>query len=178
MLDRAETVEQVVRDVARVREAGAEIVIVSLHLGQEMQRGPNEVDRAFATQLTAKAHIDLIVHHGPHVIQPVERVNGTIVYWSVGNFVSGMGRPGNGHYADPRTLDGLLASVRFTETSPGVFDAKAWTVLICNELDSRTIHAPISELANAARAGALSPQQRVQLQACIDRTKTLEPDIH
>jgi poly-gamma-glutamate capsule biosynthesis protein CapA/YwtB (metallophosphatase superfamily) len=178
MLDRAETVEQVAGDVARVRQAGAEIVIVSLHLGQEMQRAPSDVDRAFATQLTASARVDLVVHHGPHVIQPVERVNGTIVYWSVGNFISGMGRPGTGRYADPRTLDGLLASVRFTETSPGVFDAEAWTVLICNELGSRTIHAPISELADAARADSLSPQQRAQLQACIDRTTVIEPDIH
>jgi poly-gamma-glutamate synthesis protein (capsule biosynthesis protein) len=87
------------------------------------------------------ADIDLIVHHGPHVVQPVEVVNGTPVYWSVGNFVSGMGRPGTGRYADPRTSDGLLAVVRFTETSPGEFTAASRPVLLCNERSSRSADA-------------------------------------
>jgi poly-gamma-glutamate capsule biosynthesis protein CapA/YwtB (metallophosphatase superfamily) len=41
-------------------------------------------------------HIDLLVEHGPHVIQPVEQVNGTWVYWSVGKLISGMGIPSTG----------------------------------------------------------------------------------
>jgi poly-gamma-glutamate synthesis protein (capsule biosynthesis protein) len=178
MLRRAVTPQQVAADVATVRAGGAEVVIVSLHLLQELQSAPTASDRAFATAVTALAHVDLIIHHGPHVIQPVERVNGTLVYWSVGNFVSGMGRITPTFYSDPRTLDGFLAFVRFTETAPGVFATEPWTVLICNERVSRTVHAPVSELANPAVSAAMSPALRNELTMCISRTNLVELDFH
>ncbi|MEO5899258.1 MAG: CapA family protein, partial [Ilumatobacteraceae bacterium] len=140
-LNFAASVEQVAADVRRVRAAGAEIVIVSLHLFHELLPAPIPEDRAFATALTAAVPIDLVIHHGPHTIQPVERVNGAIVYWSVGNLVSGMGVPGKGRYSDPRTLDGLIATVRFTETSPGHFDAVSMPILVCDEVASRVVYA-------------------------------------
>ena len=115
-------VEQVAADILRARAAGAEVVIVSLHIAKEMLTGPTGYDRDFITELTATVPIDLIVEHGPHVIQPVEVVNGTVVYWSVGNLLSGMGVPGTGKYEDQRTLDGLIAGVRFTESEPGEFE--------------------------------------------------------
>ena len=61
-------------DVKAVRGAGAEVVIVSIHLGAEMSTAPTAGDRAFVEWLTAEVPIDLVIHHGPHVIQPVERV--------------------------------------------------------------------------------------------------------
>ena len=159
--------------VASVRTSGAEIVIVSVHLSKEMLPTPIPADRAFVTELTALASVDLVVQHGPHVIQPVEIVNGAIVYWSVGNFTSGMGVPGTGRYADQRTLDGLLAAVRFTEASPGDFDAAVSTVLICSERSSRTVHAPISELATPGQ----EPRLRTELTACVDRSLPVEPTL-
>ena len=62
--------KQVANDVSRLRNAGAEIVIVNMHLSQEMLKAPTATDRDFATRLTAAADIDLVVHHGPHVVQP------------------------------------------------------------------------------------------------------------
>jgi poly-gamma-glutamate capsule biosynthesis protein CapA/YwtB (metallophosphatase superfamily) len=173
MLDRAISVEQVAGDVADVRAAGAELVIVSLHVGKELLTEPTAADRAFVTDLTAASLVDLVIVHGPHVIQPYEVVNGTPVYWSLGNFVSGMGRPGTGRYEDLRTLDGLLASVRFTEGAPGSFSAEAQAVLICNEQQSRVVRAPIRELASSSG----SEQTRAELQRCIDRTVPIEADI-
>ena len=140
--------QQVADDVAAVRTAGAEVVIVSLHLSQEMQTGPTPDDRAFATQLVQLADIDMLVHHGPHVVQPLEIVHGTPVWWSIGNFVSAMGTPGRGRYSDPRSLDGLFATARFTERPDGGFDIQPWSVLICNEASSRTVRVPSDELAD------------------------------
>ena len=59
-------------------------MILSLHLKQEMLYAPIATDRDFVTRLTAAVPIELIVQHGPHVVQPVERVNASLVYWSVG----------------------------------------------------------------------------------------------
>ena len=80
-------------------------------------------NRQFVEELTAQAHVDLVIEHGPHVIQPIEKVNGTWVFWSVGNFLDGMGLPSAPHYGPP-TLDGLIAWAQFTETQPGQFDVK------------------------------------------------------
>ncbi|MFN8021350.1 MAG: CapA family protein [Acidimicrobiales bacterium] len=178
MLRSVTTPDEIAADVATVRAAGAEIVIVSIHLGLEMQREPSPDDRAFATALTAMADIDLVVHHGPHVVQPVERVNGTLVYWSVGNLVSGMGTAGSGKYADLRTLDGLLATVRFTESRPGRFVAESWPVVVCTSRLDRSVHAAVSELADPVRAAQLAPVQRDELRACIDRTVAVVGEVH
>ena len=174
VLNRAATPRQVAADATRVRSAGAELVLVSLHIGTEMQFGPTSVDRAFATDLTALASIDLLVHHGPHVVQPVEVVNGTVVYWSVGNFVSAMGRPGTGRYEDPRALDGLLAAVRFVEGPSGRFTARSSPVLICNERYRRIVHPPALELADPVTAAAMPPSLRAELEACARRNPSFQ----
>lgn len=162
----AATPDQVADDVTAARGAGAEVVIVSLHLSQEMQTGPTIVDRTFATQLVQLADVDLVVHHGPHVVQPVEQIGNTTVWWSIGNFVSAMGTPGRGRYSDPRSLDGLLATARFTELPGGGFGHEPWTVLICNEAASRTVRAPVVELGDPT----IAPWLRAEMQACLDRT--------
>ncbi|HVE19503.1 MAG TPA: CapA family protein, partial [Ilumatobacteraceae bacterium] len=170
----APTAAQVATDVDAARAKGAEVVVVSLHIFQELLPAPLPLDRQFVTDLTALAHIDLVIEHGPHVVQPVEKVNGTWVYWSVGNFISGMGTPGRGVFADPRTLDELAASARFTETSPGVFTVDPWPVLLCNETYTRAVYAPITALAELS----LSPVVRAELQDCIIRSLTVITDEH
>ncbi len=157
---------RVAADVDAARSAGAQVVIVSVHIAQELLPAPIAADRAFISEITKASHIDLVIEHGPHVVQPVERVNGTVVFWSVGNFVSGMGTNQIGRYADPHTLDGLLASVRFTETSPGTFAADATPVLLCEERADRTVHPVIATLADPT----ISPTLRAELQECLDRS--------
>ena len=113
-----------------------------------------------------------MVEHGPHVIQPVEQVNGTWVYWSVGNFVSGMGQPGATRYGPP-TLDGLIATARFEEVSPGRFVVTPTPVLICNEIFGRTVYPALATLADPTT----SPALRSQLEACVARTRPIVPGI-
>jgi len=168
------TAAQVAADVDAARVLGADVVVVSLHIFQELLPAPLPEDRQFVTDLTALTHVDLVIEHGPHVLQPVERVNGTWVFWSVGNFISGMGTPGRGVYADPRTLDELAASARFTETAPGVFSVDPWPVLFCNETFTRAVYAPITALAESP----LSPVVRAELQDCIVRSLSVITDLH
>ncbi len=164
--------QAVIDDVVRVRQAGAEIVIISVHVSRELLRGPIEADRAFIEAITATADVDLVIQHGPHVVQPVEQVNGTWVYWSVGNFLSGMGQPGALRYGPP-TLDGLLAWVRFTESTPGDFVATPSNVLICNEIVSRVVLPVVSTLADPT----LDIDLRRQLEGCLYRSASLVPDL-
>lgn len=176
MLSRALTARQVADDVAFVRASGAELVLVSIHIGVEMLSAPTTADRRFVEDVLRLAPVDLVVQHGPHVVQPYEWVGGTPVFWSVGNFVSGMSRPGEtGRYADPRTLDGLIAAVRFVETAPGDFRADPAAIVICNEIRSRTVRAPILEFADPDRAAQLPDWLRAELDACVRRTVAVEP---
>jgi poly-gamma-glutamate synthesis protein (capsule biosynthesis protein) len=170
----ATDVERVAADVRAARAAGAEVVILSLHLKQEMLPAPITSDREFVTQLTSVVPIELIVQHGPHVVQPVERVNGSLVYWSVGNLLSGMGLPGRGKYSDVRALDGLLATVRFTQRPDGTFATEPWTVVVCNERTSRVIYSPLRVLADPAAPADL----RTQAQGCLQRTAAVVADLH
>lgn len=165
-LTQATSPAAVAADVAAARAQGAAVVILSIHLQQEMLTAPTPADRAFDTELTRLADVDLILHHGPHVVQPVERVNGTLVYWSLGNHISGMGMPNRGKYADPRTLDGLMATVRFTQRPDGSLATEPHTVLLCTMVDGRTVWPGIAALRWGSAVGALRPA----LQACVDRS--------
>ena len=115
----------------------------------------------------------LVVMHGPHSVQPVERVNGVLVYWSMGNFMSGMGVSGRGKYSDLRTLDGLMATVRFTEQDDRTWRTEPWTVLLCNVTGSRKVYAGVTTLADPATTGTL----RTQLTACVNRSAAVVADL-
>lgn len=167
------TPAQVAADVNAVRAAGAEVVVVSLHISKELLSAPAPDDRQFVVDLTALTHIDLLVEHGPHVIQPVEQVNGTWVYWSVGNLISGMGVPSTGKYADLRTLDGIAAGARFTETASGSFAVEPWPVLLCVEPFTRLVYAPLS-----MPAGSFPPVVRSEMDQCIQRSMPVVPNLH
>lgn len=73
------------RAVARAAQQ-AEWVIVSIHWGGEFQAAPSPRQRAFAKAL-AQAGADLVVGHGPHVLQPVEWEGETLVAYSLGNLL-------------------------------------------------------------------------------------------
>ena len=164
---------RVAADVAAVREAGAELVIVSVHVFKEMTEEPIAENRDFAAALTASADIDALVHHGPHVVQGFEVLNDTPVWWSVGNLLSGMARPGQtGRYSDPRSRDGLGAVLRFQEDGPGNWQLAPSSVILCNEEVSRIIYPGVE----AAQDPALDAQLREQLQGCVDRTRMAVPD--
>jgi len=163
---------RVAADVAAMRDAGAELVIVSVHLFKEMTEQPIDENRQFAEAITAGADIDALIHHGPHVVQGFEVVNDTPTWWSVGNLLSGMARPGaTGRYADPRSRDGLAAVLRFQEDGPGVWELETSSVVLCSETSSRIIYPGV-----AATDPALAPELRQQLQGCVDRTRNAIPD--
>lgn len=167
------TATNIVNDIGLARAAGAEVVIVSLHVFIEMQNAPTAEDRAIVQQVINLAHPDLILIHGPHVPQPVERVNGTLVFWSMGNFISGMGVANRGKYSDTRTLDGLMATVRFTEQPDGSWVTEPWTVLLCNATGSRKVYPGVTTLFDPTVTGTL----RTQMQACFDRVSKVVTDL-
>jgi poly-gamma-glutamate capsule biosynthesis protein CapA/YwtB (metallophosphatase superfamily) len=74
-------------DTARVARAAAEsdLVVVLVHWGAEYYPLTGR-QRALARELM-DAGADLIVGHGPHVLQPVEQLGDALVAYSLGNFL-------------------------------------------------------------------------------------------
>lgn len=62
----------------------ADVIIVCNHWGHEY-KGVNPTQRRYARTLV-RAGADLIVGHHPHVTQPPELVDGSLVVYSLGNF--------------------------------------------------------------------------------------------
>lgn len=94
---------------AYAREQGAELVIVSLHWGNEYQSTPSEFQKRIAKNLTKSPNIDAIIGHHAHVIQPAKLVNGKPVLFGLGNLWSGQGP-----WADmPTGHHGVIAKLQF-----------------------------------------------------------------
>jgi poly-gamma-glutamate synthesis protein (capsule biosynthesis protein) len=69
-----------------IAQAEAAFVIVSIHWGGEYQAAPTLRQQALARAFAA-AGADLVVGHGPHVLQRVEEVEGAVVAYSLGNLL-------------------------------------------------------------------------------------------
>jgi hypothetical protein len=73
------------RAVAAADEV-ADLVVVSVHWGEEGSFEPREEDRERAEAVIA-AGADVVFGHHAHRLQPLERVDGVPVFWNLGNFV-------------------------------------------------------------------------------------------
>ncbi len=81
---------RIIADARRARAEGADVVIVSLHWGAEGVHEPTRYQREVADAITTDGEIDLVVGHHAHVLQPIERVNGTWVLYGLGNILSNL----------------------------------------------------------------------------------------
>lgn len=80
-------------DVKKARDAGAEIVCMCLHWGNEYELLPSKSQRSL-TEFLQSIGVDLIIGSHPHVVQPMEleysmnNGSGGLVVYSLGNFIS------------------------------------------------------------------------------------------
>ncbi|MDD2489919.1 MAG: CapA family protein [Bacilli bacterium] len=74
------------KDIMRVRDQ-VDLLIVSMHWGNEYVNVPNKEQKEIAKFL-AELGVDIVIGHHPHVIQPIEYIDGTLILYSLGNFVS------------------------------------------------------------------------------------------
>ncbi len=77
--------EVISRSVRNLRPK-CDLLIASFHWGVEGAAIPNGRQKRFA-KLAAQAGADIVVGHGPHKVQPIERVGKALVAYSLGDFV-------------------------------------------------------------------------------------------
>lgn len=117
------------RGYALAKRAGADYVVGFVHWGKNYQPAVLDEQRRVA-RLFAEAGYDLVIGHGPHVVQRAEVVDGTPVFYSLGNFVFGT----TGRWkADARGY-GFVLQTDFT--ADGVKDLR----VTCIETDNEQVH--------------------------------------
>ena len=78
--------EKVKKDIEKIKDK-VDVIIVSMHWGTEYTHVPTTEEREIAKYL-ASLGVDIIIGHHPHVIQPIEYIDDTVVFYSLGNFIS------------------------------------------------------------------------------------------
>jgi len=109
--------EWVLAEAARARSAGAELVVLSVHWGEEYVTAPR-ADQVELAHRLVEGGVDVILGHHPHVLQPIEVVDTAdgrraLIVYSLGNFVSNQSAwyvPGVHKVAAGNPRDGLLAT--------------------------------------------------------------------
>lgn len=94
----------VISDAERARQAGADVVLVSIHWGTEYQVDPTAAQTKLANTLTAADSVDLVVGHHAHVVQPIGQYGSEYVIYGLGNSLSNQ-------LWSAQTTDGLLVTV-------------------------------------------------------------------
>ncbi|KAA6204064.1 CapA family protein [Streptomyces parvus] len=147
----------------RARDKGAEVVILSIHWGAEYFNEPGTAQLSLAQQLAEETGIDLVIGHHAHVVQPIQKVNGTWVAYSLGNQVA--------RHSVPKgiTEEGAIGWFEFRETADG------WDVSARYRTTLVDI-PPELEPGEKAPEGAVEDLRLVDVQQALENPEGLSAD--
>lgn len=103
-------VDAILADAERARAAGADVIVLAMHWGNEYVTDPSSYQTSLAAELTESDNIDLIIGMHAHVVQPITMVNDKLVVYGLGNFLSNQG------YNDGRRAEGVIVEVEIGGT--------------------------------------------------------------
>ena len=78
--------EMVKKDIAAVRDK-VDVLIVAMHWGIEYNQGTTDIQKNQAKFL-ADNGVDIVLGNHSHCLEPWERIDDTVVFYSFGNFIS------------------------------------------------------------------------------------------
>lgn len=115
---------QVKNNIAKVKEEGADVVIVIFHWGIERDAAPSSSQITLG-RLAIDSGADLVCGHHPHVLQGIETYKGKSIVYSLGNFCFG----GN---SNPSDKDTMIFQQTFTVTKEGVKVDNVTNIIPCS----------------------------------------------
>ncbi|MFB7514493.1 CapA family protein [Streptomyces sp. NPDC056144] len=155
--------EQIKAAEIRARKQGAEVVILSLHWGLEHYNEPSVPQLQLAERITKETGINLVIGHHAHVVQPIQKVNGTWVAFSLGNQVARHSSPTG------LTEEGAIGWFEFRETATG------WDVAARYRTTLVDI-PPDLEPGETPPAGAVRDHRLVDVREALDHPGDLPAD--
>lgn len=122
--DHLERTEQLKTNIAKVKEEGAQLVIVIFHWGNEKETVP-DTNQMTLGRLAIDEGADLVCGHHPHVLQGIEEYKGRNIVYSLGNFCFG----GNTY---PSDMDTMIFQQTFTIDKNGVKKDNVTNIIPCS----------------------------------------------
>ena len=132
--------EVVKKDVMAIRDK-VDILMVAMHWGVEYTHTPTQYERDQANYL-ASLGVDIVIGTHPHVIQPVEWIDDTIVFYSLGNFISAQYQNQDSCY-NYKCVIGLMSSLDITKR-----EYKGETSITIDNIKNELIYTYYSNWAN------------------------------
>lgn len=83
-----ESPQTVRKDIRALQEAECDVIIYSCHWGKEYSPTHNRTQERMA-DYAIDCGADILIGAHPHVVQGIEKRNGALVLWSLGNLVFG-----------------------------------------------------------------------------------------
>ena len=163
--------DRILRDVRQARKLGAQVVLLSMHWGNERESTPSSYQTKIADAITKSGEFDLIIGSHAHVLQPIKLVNGTWVIYGLGNFLSDMPTTPKNPSWPASTQDGAIATTKITVTTDGkVLIAKPVVIPTWVDRDSGwQIRSVVSDL----KSKGINSFTRSELQASLKRTTSV-----
>lgn len=136
LADHLEKKQQVKENIAALKDAGAELIIVNFHWGTERETVPDNTQKALA-RLAVDQGADLVIGHHPHVLQGVEKYKDKYIAYSLGNFCFG----GN---SNPTDKDTMIFQQTFTFEDGTLTAASDANMIPCSisSVDSKNDYCP------------------------------------
>ena len=102
--------QTVINDIKTIRDK-VDVLMVAMHWGIEYTHTPTNLQKETAKFLSDNG-VDIIIGTHPHVIEPIEFINNTLVIYSLGNFISAQTSNSCINY---KCSIGLLTSLKITK---------------------------------------------------------------
>lgn len=122
--DHLERKQQLEDNINKVKDEGAELVIVIFHWGNEKETVPDS-NQTTLGHLAIDLGADLVCGHHPHVLQGIEEYKGKNIVYSLGNFCFG----GN---SAPSDMDSMIFQQTFTISNDGVKADNVTNIIPCS----------------------------------------------
>ena len=122
--DEYDSKDGMVEQIEWVKEQGAELIISSIHWGEEGEYTQDDVQE-YLGHAAVDAGADLVIGHHPHRLQPVEIYKGKHIVYSLGNFCFG----GNRY---PSDMDSAIYRQTFTFVGGTLTDDDDSEIIPCS----------------------------------------------
>ena len=166
--------------VEEMKNEGAEFIVFGMHWGVEYKTEPSKYQVKIAEALNEYG-VDLILGSNPHVVQPIEEIEGedgnkTLVAYSLGNFISNQRLETMG---DRRTADGIILNLTLDKSRKGVKIEKwdytpTWVYKIPRENKKSDYYIlPVEETLNSEEGKKLDQETLNQLNKSLEATKSI-----
>ncbi len=163
--------DRILNDVRQARKLGAQVVLLSMHWGNERESTPSSYQTKIADAITKSGEVDLIIGSHAHVLQPINMVNGTWVIYGLGNFLSDMPTTPKDPPWPASTQDGAIVTIKISVVSDGNVQV-AKPVVIPTWVDRNSgwqIRSVVSDL----KFKDINSFTRAELQASLKRTTSV-----